>query len=53
MSIIGLTKSSNKTVRYSYIETILLLVMYIVKDITQKKIFLELQFEVIGEEATG
>src|SRR3954451_18586696 len=53
MGIIGSAKSSNETVRYSYIEAILLSAMHIVKDITQKRIFLESQFEVIGEEVTG
>src|SRR3954471_4877979 len=53
MSIIGSAKSSNEAVRSSYIKAILLSAMYIVKDITQKRISLELQFKVIGEEATG
>ena len=53
MGIIGSAKSSNEAVRCSYIEAILLSARYIVKDITRKRISLELQFEVIGEEATG
>jgi hypothetical protein len=53
MGIIGSAKSSNEAVRCSYIETILLSAMYIVKDITRKRISLESQFEVVGEEATG
>jgi hypothetical protein len=53
MGIIGLAKSSNEAVRCSYIEAILLSAMYIVKDITRKKISLESQFEVVGEKATG
>ena len=53
MGIIGLAKSSNEAVRCSYIEAILLSAMYIIKDITQKRIFLESQFEVVGEEAAG
>src|SRR6266542_5048509 len=52
MGIIGSAKSSNEAVRCSYIEAILLLAMYIVKDITRKRISLEPQFEVVGEEAT-
>ena len=53
MGIIGSAKSSNEAVRCSYIEAILLSAMYIVKDITRKRISLEPQFEVVGEEATG
>src|SRR6266542_2016387 len=52
MGIIGSAKSSNEAVRCSYIEAILLSAMYIVKDITRKRISLEPQFEVVGEEAT-
>ncbi|GES78899.1 hypothetical protein GLOIN_2v1709121 [Rhizophagus clarus] len=52
MKIIGLAKSSNKAVRYSYIKIILLSAIFIVKKIVNAKIFLKLQFEVINEEAT-
>ena len=53
MGIIGPAKSSNEAVRCSYIEAILLSAICIVKRIVIKKITLEPQFEVVGEEATG
>ena len=53
MEVIGPAKSSNEAVRCSYIEAVLLSAIFIVKRIVRKRISLEPQFEVVGDEATG
>lgn len=44
---------SNEAMRCEYILVILHASLHIVKRITNQNLFLELQFEVIGEESTG
>ena len=53
MVSIGPAKLSNEAVRCIYIETILLGAMIIVMKNVKKKITLEPQFEIVGDEATG
>src|SRR3954447_17405833 len=53
MEIIGPAKSSNEAVRCSYIKAVLLSAIFIVKRIVRKRMSLEPQFEVVGDEATG
>ncbi|GBC07086.1 hypothetical protein RclHR1_07230013 [Rhizophagus clarus] len=53
MGIIGSAKSSNEVTRCSYIESILLSAICIFRRIVDKRMSLETQFEVVGEEATG
>ena len=53
MGIIGSATGRNEAVRCEYISLILYASIYIAKRITKKGITIDLQFEVVGEEASG
>ncbi len=53
MRIIGSTTGRNEAMRCEYIFPILYASIYIAKRITKKGITIDLQFEVVGEEASG
>ncbi|CAG8754295.1 219_t:CDS:1, partial [Funneliformis caledonium] len=53
MDNLGSTTGSNEALRCEYISTILHASLIIAKRITKKKITLEPEFEVTGDEATG
>jgi len=53
MRLIGSTTSSNEAVRCEYISVILYASIFIARRITEKRITIDPQLEVVGEEATG
>src|SRR6266480_2094740 len=53
MHLIGSTTSSNEAVRCEYISVILYASIFIARRITEKRITIDPQLEVVGEEATG
>jgi hypothetical protein len=53
MRLIGSTTSSNEAVRCEYISVILYASIFIARRITEKRITIDPQLEVVGEEASG
>ena len=53
MGIIGSAIGSNEAMHYEYIFPILYAFIYITKRITKKGITIDLQFEDVGEKASG
>jgi hypothetical protein len=53
MSDLGSAADSNEALRCEYISTILHASLHIARRITKKRISLEPEFEIIGDEATG